>query len=72
MYSKLEGTKKTYMGKEVTVWNKDDYLNALKEWQDRIPEACYIEDYYRKYFRPHELYNEDLYLEMLTGGKKQH
>lgn len=72
MYSKLETIKKSYMGKEVTVWNKDDYLNALKEWQNRIPEACYIEDYYRKYFRPHELYDEDLYLEMLTGGKKQH
>ena len=72
MYSRLELIKKDYLGKEVTVWNKNDYLNALEEWQNRIPEACYIEDYYRKYFRPHELYDEDLYLEMLTGGKKQH
>lgn len=72
MYLKLETVRKNYMGKEVTVWSKDDYLNALEEWQNRIPEACYIEDYYRKYFRPHELYDEDLYLEKLTGGKKTH
>lgn len=72
MYSRLELIKKDYLGKEVTIWNKNDYLNALEEWQNRIPEACYIEDYYRKYFRPHELYDGDLYLEMLTGGKKQH
>lgn len=72
MYQEIEKQKKTYNGREVSAFSKDDYLWAFSEWQDRIPERCYIEDYYRKYFRPYEVFNSTMFSEMLMGGKKQY
>ena len=50
MYQKLEEKTVNYNGKNISVWSKNDYLAMFKEWQSRIPERCWIEDYYRKYF----------------------
>lgn len=72
MYQKLSDEKKTINGREVSCFSKDDYLWFFEQWQDKIPERCYIEDYYRKYFRPQEVYHEGMYREMLMGGKKQY
>lgn len=72
MNTQLENTTAVYHGKVVHVWNKNDYLNAFKEWQSIIPERCWVEDYRRKYFRPYELYEEALFNNMLKGGKKTH
>ena len=49
---------------------KNDYLWLFKQWQSLIPERCWIEDYYRKYFRPYELYNDTMFISMLEGGQK--
>jgi hypothetical protein len=38
-------------------WSPTDYLALHKTWQSAIPERCWIEDYYRKYLRPYEIYN---------------
>lgn len=72
MNTKLEEKTAIVNGRTVGIWNKDDYLAVFKEWQSRIPERCWIEDYRRKYFRPYELYSETLFLEMMEGGKKEH
>jgi hypothetical protein len=55
-------------------WSDAEYLKDFKEWQGRIPERCWIEDYYRKYRRPRELGldTESFYLGMLEGGLKTH
>lgn len=54
-------------------WKAQTYLFLFKEeWQDFIPEACWIESFYRKYFRPYEIYNNKDYLSRLAGGKKTH
>lgn len=53
-------------------WNADGYLNLFNEWQNCIPEVCWIEDFYRKYFRPYVVYNEEGYLSRLANGKKTH
>ena len=53
-------------------WDYEAYLKRFNDWQSCIPERCWIEDYYRKYVRPYELYGEGAYLEMLEGGKKTH
>lgn len=55
-------------------WSPTDYLNEFEEWQSAIPERCWIEDYYRKYIRPYEVFGSDgfMFTEMLEGGKKTH
>lgn len=51
-------------------WDYEAYLKRFNDWQSCIPERCWIEDYYRKYVRPYELYGAGTFLEMLEGGKK--
>jgi hypothetical protein len=70
MYAKLEAQEIIHNGKKINVWSTSDYLAMFKEWQSRIPERCWIEDYYRKYFRPYELYGESQYIAMMEGGQK--
>ena len=70
MYQKLEEQTVKYLGRDISVWSKDDYLWLFKKWQNIIPERCWIEDYYRKYFRPYELYNDSMFISMMEGGKK--
>lgn len=70
MYLELEKQDKTYQGRSLNIWSKDDYLWLFNQWQNIIPERCWIEDYYRKYFRPHEIYKDDMFISMLEGGKK--
>lgn len=53
-------------------WNSTDYLAEHKKWQKAIPERCWIEDYYRKYLRPYEIYNDQMFLPMHEGGQKTH
>lgn len=54
-------------------WNSSSYLRTFKDFQDNIPERCWIEDYFRKYIRPRRLnLDEDTYLKRLEGGKKTH
>lgn len=72
MYQALEAEEVNYNGKKLSVWSKDNYLELFKEWQSRIPERCWIEDYYRKYFRPYELYNDTMFISMMEGGQKTH
>lgn len=72
MYQQLENVTETYNGREVKLWNKNDYLWAFKEWQSRIPERCWIEDYYRKYHRPYEVYGDTMFNSMMEGGPKTH
>lgn len=72
MYQKLEEVTVEVDGRLLHVWNKDDYLWFFKKWQSKIPERCWIEDYYRKYFRPYELYNDTMFIEMMEGGQKSH
>lgn len=72
MYQALEAEEVEYNGKKLSVWSKDSYLELFKEWQSIIPERCWIEDYYRKYFRPYELYNDTMFISMMEGGQKSH
>lgn len=58
--------------KKENAWDSVAYLKRFKEWQKTIPERCWIEDYYRKYVRPLEIYNESMYVSMLEGGQKTH
>lgn len=53
-------------------WSAKNYLKDFEKWQNSIPERCWIEDYYRKYIRPYEVYSDSTYLDMLEGGKKTH
>lgn len=53
-------------------WDSDKYLNRFNEWQNALPERCYIYDYWRKYLRPWEVYNDRGFLPRLEGGKKTH
>lgn len=53
-------------------WDETKYLQAFEEWQNVIPERCWIEDYYRKYIRPYEIYGDIAYFDMLEGGQKKH
>lgn len=53
-------------------WSSTNYLKAHKDWQKAIPERCWIEDYYRKYIRPYEVYNDQMFLPMHEGGQKKH
>lgn len=72
MYQELE--KKTYNlnNKIVKLWSKDDYLWFFKQWQARIPERCWIEDYQRKYHRPYEIYKDAMFNSMMEGGQKKY
>ena len=72
MYRKLEERTVIVNGRAANVWDKDAYLDFFESWQNRIPEACWIEDYYRKYRRPYELYNTTMFNSMMEGGKKTH
>lgn len=55
-----------------SAWRAGNYLTAFEDWQNAIPERCWIEDFYRKYFRPREIYNDGSYLPRLANGKKTH
>lgn len=72
MYQELENAKQDYNGESISVWDSKAYLKAFNKWQSMIPERCWIEDYYRKYFRPSELYNDDMFVEMMEGGQKKY
>lgn len=72
MYTKLAANTVKYKGKTISVWSAEDYLNMFTEWQSRIPERCWIEDYYRKYFRPNEVYNDPFFNGMIEGGQKKY
>lgn len=53
-------------------WKAQPYLDKFNAWQSCLPERVWIEDYYRKYLRPYEVYKTDNYLNRLAGGKKTH
>ena len=53
-------------------WAAKSYLKIFDEYQSAIPERCWIEDYYRKYRRPLEVYNDPDFDWRLAGGKKTH
>ena len=53
-------------------WTASTYLAEFDKWQSSLPERIWIEDYYRKYLRPYEIYGDDSYLARLEGGKKTH
>lgn len=53
-------------------WSPTNYLKDFNDWQGVIPECCWVEDYYRKYIRPFEVYDDTTFLTMLEGGKKTH
>jgi hypothetical protein len=53
-------------------WKAQPYLDKFNAWQSCLPERVWIEDYYRKYLRPYEIYGTDNYLNRLAGGKKTH
>lgn len=72
MYNRIDELRVTYNGKILRCWSADDYLWFFKQWQQKIPERCWIEDYYRKYFRPYELYNDTMFNSMMEGGQKKH
>ena len=69
LYNKLESTGDD--GKE-NAWDSKAYLQAFENWQQTIPERCWIEDYYRKYVRPLEIYGDSMFVDMLEGGQKVH
>jgi hypothetical protein len=52
----LEGEKKEGEEENSKKWNSDSYLKLFSDWQNVIPEVCWIEDFYRKYFRPNNVY----------------
>ena len=57
---------------DLGAWSADAYLKEFDEWQSSLPERVWIEDYYRKYLRPYQVYNVSTYLGKLEGGKKTH
>lgn len=69
LFKALESTGEN--GKE-SAWDSKAYLKAFKDWQKVIPERCWIEDYYRKYIRPLEIYGDRMFVDMLEGGQKTH
>ena len=73
MYEKLENaTVLDENGNPFNVWDTKAYLNYCKKIQSTIPERCWIEDYYRKYFRPNEVYSNNMFNSMLQGGQKKY
>jgi hypothetical protein len=69
LYNSLESTGEN--GQE-NAWDAAAYLKACSDWQKTIPERCWIEDYYRKYIRPLEIYGDSMFVDMLEGGQKTH
>ena len=57
---------------KTSAWDSAPYLAKFDEWQSSLPERVWIEDYYRKYLRPKEVYGATKFLPMLEGGKKTH
>lgn len=72
MYQKLENETVTVENRELKLWNKNDYLWFFNQWQSKIPERCWIADYYRKYHRPYEIYGDTMFNSMMEGGQKKH
>lgn len=72
LYQALESKKVKYENRDLSVWNYQDYLWLFNKWQSKIPERCWIEDYYRKYFRPYELYADTMFIGMMEGGQKKY
>ena len=69
LYNALESAGEN--GQE-NAWDSTTYLKAFSDWQKTIPERCWIEDYYRKYVRPLEIYGDSMFVDMLEGGQKTH
>jgi len=67
MYSALFNTKD-----DTNAWSANKYLELFESWQNAIPEICWIQDFYRKYFRPNDIYGDASYLARLASGKKTH
>ena len=54
-------------------WNAAEYLNECSRHQDKIPERCWIQNYFHHYIRPRRLgLDENTFLNRLEGGKKTH
>ena len=70
--SGLQGACKHMQQSLSGAWNTQALLKEFRDWQDQIPERVWIEDYYRKYFRPREFFSDSTYIEKLAGGKKTH
>lgn len=69
----LEARTKMYQALDDSgAWSATPYLAKFDEWQSSLPERVWIEDYYRKYLRPKEIYGATQFLPMLEGGKKTH
>ena len=69
LYKALENAGE---GNKESAWDSKAYLKRFRDWQKTIPERCWIEDYYRKYIRPLEIYGSRMYVDMLEGGQKTH
>lgn len=72
MYQALENSTVRVGNRDLKLWNKNDYLWLFNKWQSIIPERCWIEDYYRKYHRPYELYGNNMFNSMMEGGQKKY
>lgn len=70
--SLLPNLREIMYQKTSTAWKAEEYLKMFEEWQNAIPEVCWIEDVYRKYFRPYEIYGDSSYFPRLANGKKTH
>ena len=68
MYNSLDNDP----NKTERAWDAAPYLKIFNDWQSSLPERVWVEDYYRKYLRPQEVYNTTRFLSMLEGGKKTH
>ena len=54
-------------------WEASAYLDECSRHQDKIPERCWIQNYFHHYIRPRRLgLDENTFLERLEGGKKTH
>lgn len=54
-------------------WEASGYLTECSRHQDRIPERCWIYNYFHHYIRPRRLgLDENTFLNRLEGGKKTH
>lgn len=53
-------------------WKALPYLEKFNEWQSSLPERVWIENFYRLYIRPWEVYGDSSFLPRLEGGKKTH
>jgi len=54
-------------------WEASAYLSECSRHQDKIPERCWIYNYFHHYIRPRRLgLDENTFLNRLEGGKKTH